>query len=53
MSDLGSPLTDVVMLKKTSGKWRMCVDFTNLSLACPKNLYCLQSIDRLINDALG
>ena len=29
-------LTNVVMVKKNNGKWRMCVDFTNHSKACPK-----------------
>jgi hypothetical protein len=29
-------LANVVMVKKTSGKWRMCVDFTDLNKAAPK-----------------
>ena len=35
-------LANVVMVKKASGKWRMCmVDFTNLNKACPKDSYPL------------
>ena len=29
-------LVNVVLMKKTNGKWRMCVDFTDLNKACPK-----------------
>ena len=32
-------LSNVVMVKKTSGKWRMCVDFTDLNKACPKTVF--------------
>nr|KYP38741.1 hypothetical protein KK1_039990 [Cajanus cajan] len=42
-------LTNVVLVKKSSGKWRMCVDYTDLNKACPKDLYPLLSIDRLIS----
>ena len=29
-------LANVVMVKKVNGKWRMCVDFTDLNKACPR-----------------
>ena len=29
-------LANVVMVKNSNGKWRMCVDFTNLNHTCPK-----------------
>ena len=32
-------LANVVMVKKSTGKWRMCVDFTDLNKACPKDSY--------------
>uniref|UniRef100_A0A2N9FDC4 Uncharacterized protein n=1 Tax=Fagus sylvatica TaxID=28930 RepID=A0A2N9FDC4_FAGSY len=32
-------LANVVMVKKPNGKWRMCVDFTDLNKACPKDSY--------------
>jgi len=46
-------LTNVVMVKKASGRWRMCTDFTDLNKACPKDAYSLPSIDRLVDGASG
>jgi hypothetical protein len=46
-------LTNVVMVKKANDKWRMCVDFTDLNNACPKDPYSLPNIDRLIVGASG
>ena len=37
------------MVKKSNGKWRMCVDFTDLSRACPKDSYPLPRIDTLVD----
>ena len=42
-------LVNVVMVKKANGKWRMCVDFTNLNKACPKDSYPLLRIDALVD----
>ncbi|XP_072054232.1 uncharacterized protein [Arachis hypogaea] len=41
------------MVRKNSGKWRMCVDFTDLNKACPKDSYPLPNIDRLVDDTSG
>ena len=38
-------LANVVMVKKSNGKWKMCVDFTDLNKACPKNSFPLPRID--------
>jgi len=46
-------LANVVLMKKENGKWRMCVDFTDLNKACPKDSYPLPSIDALLDSALG
>ena len=46
-------LANVVLVKKCSGKWRMCVDFTDLNKACPKDSYPLPSIDALVDSASG
>ena len=42
-------LTNVVLVKKSNGKWRMCMDFTNLNKACPKDSFPLQRIDALVD----
>ena len=42
-------LANVVMVKKASGKWRMCVDFTDLNKACPKDSYPLLRVDVLVD----
>ena len=39
----------MVMVKKANGKWRMCVDFTDLNRACPKDSYPLPQIDNLVD----
>ncbi|XP_057755334.1 uncharacterized protein LOC130974472 [Arachis stenosperma] len=46
-------LSNVVMVRKNSGKWRMCVDFTDLNKACPKDAYPLPCIDKLVDNTSG
>ena len=46
-------LANVVLVKKANGKWRMCVDFTDLNKACPKDSYPLRNIDALVDSASG
>ena len=42
-------LANVVMVKKASEKWQMCVDFTDLNKACPKDSYPLPRVDVLVD----
>ena len=42
-------LANIVMVKKANGKWRMCVDFTDLNRVCPKDNYPLPRIDTLVD----
>ncbi|GKV49152.1 hypothetical protein SLEP1_g55918 [Rubroshorea leprosula] len=42
-----------VLVKKANGKWRMCIDYTNLNDACPKDCYPMPSIDKLVEAASG
>ena len=46
-------LANVVMVKKANNKWRMCVDFTDLNKACPKDSYPLPRIDQLVDSTAG
>ena len=46
-------LANVVMVKKATGKWRMCVDFTDLNQACPKDSFPFPRIDQLVDSTAG
>ena len=41
------------MVKKASEKWRICVDYTDLNKACPKDSYPLSRIDQLVDKTSG
>ena len=38
-------LADVVMVKKANGKWRICIDYTDVNKACSKDSFPLPRID--------
>jgi hypothetical protein len=44
-------LANTVMVKKANRKWRMCIDFTDLNKACPKDEFPLPRIDSLVDAA--
>ncbi|XP_024016831.1 uncharacterized protein LOC112090237 [Eutrema salsugineum] len=46
-------LANPVVVKKKNGKWRICVDFTDLNKACPKDSFPLPHIDRLVEATAG
>ncbi|CAL8993406.1 unnamed protein product, partial [Prunus brigantina] len=46
-------LANSVLVKKPSGAWRMCQDYTNLNKACPKNSFPLPRIDQLVDATAG
>ena len=46
-------LVNVVLVKKANGNWRMCVDFTDLNKACPKDSFPLPRIDQLVDSTAG
>ncbi|KAA3472981.1 GagPol3 [Gossypium australe] len=41
------------MVKQANGKGRMCIDFTNLNKACPKDSFPLPLIDQLVDTSVG
>jgi hypothetical protein len=39
------------MVKKANGKWRMCINFTDLNKTCPNDEFTLPRIDSLVDAA--
>jgi hypothetical protein len=46
-------LANVVLVKKFTGKWRMCVHFTDFNRACPKDSFPLPLVDLLVDSTDG
>ena len=46
-------LANIVVVKKKSGKWRVCVDFKNLNKACLKVPFPMPQIDQLVDAMVG
>lgn len=46
-------LANVVLVPKGNEKWRMCVHFSDLNKACPKDLYSLPRINQLVDSIAG
>ena len=46
-------LANTVVVKKKNGKWRVCVDFTDLNRACPKDPFLMPKIDQLLDATYG
>ena len=43
----------MVLVKKSNRKWRMCVNFTDLNKACPKDSFPLPRINALVDSTSG
>ena len=46
-------LANTVVVQKKNGKWRVCVDFTDLNRACVKDLFPMPKIDQLVDATYG
>lgn len=46
-------ISNVVLVKKGSRKWRMCVDYTSFNRMYPKDSYLLPSINKLVDNSTG
>ena len=46
-------LANPVLVEKPNGKWRTCIDFTNLNGACPKDSFPLPRIDQMVDSIAG
>ncbi|MGV8048622.1 hypothetical protein PJP07_30950, partial [Mycobacterium kansasii] len=40
-------------MKKSNGKWQVCVDYIDLNKACPKDSFPLSWIDQLVDNTAG
>ena len=46
-------LANVVLVKKANGKWRLCIDFTDINKACSKDSFPLPRIDLIVDATAG
>nr|AAO38019.1 putative gag-pol polyprotein [Oryza sativa Japonica Group] len=46
-------LANPVVVPKANGKLRMCIDYTNLNKACPKDPFPLPRIDQIVDSTAG
>ena len=46
-------LANVVLAKKANGKWRLCIDFTDINRVCPKDSFPLSQIDLIVDATAG
>ena len=46
-------LANTMVVKKKNGKWRVCVDFTDLNRVCPKDPFSVSKINQLVDATVG
>ena len=46
-------LANVVLVKKANGKWRLCINFTDINRECPKDSFPLPRIELIVDATTG
>ena len=46
-------LDNPVVVRKANGKWRLCIDYTDINKACPKDPFPLPRIDQTVDSTAG
>ena len=46
-------LANVVLVKKANSKWRLCINFTVINRACPKDSFPLPRIELIVDATAG
>ena len=46
-------LANVLLIKKANIKWQLCIDFTDVNRACPKDSFPLPRIDLIVDATVG
>ena len=46
-------ISNIVLVKKANGKWRMCIDFIDFNKVCLKDSFSLPKINQLIDSTIG
>ena len=46
-------LSNPMAVHKVNRKWRLCIDFTDLTKACPKDPFPLPRIDQIVDSTSG
>nr|GEW16944.1 RING-H2 finger protein ATL16 [Tanacetum cinerariifolium] len=46
-------ISNPFLVKKVDERWRMCIDFKNINVVCPKDYYPLTEIDSKIESVMG
>ena len=46
-------LANIILVKKSNDKWRLCIDFIDINRACPKDSFPLPRIDLIVDATSG
>ena len=46
-------LANPVVVRKANRKWRLCIYYTDINMACPKDPFLLPCMDQIVDSRLG